>query len=157
MFSKVVLLLAGLVASSLALTAQVTWYQSYPMCCSDPKAPYQEECDDYSGCKYQGDFANNKHLTLSQVKSTDIVSFFDSKNPSEAYWRKNYMNKKVKVTKNGVTFTATIMDTCADKDCGGCCTKNAKNGYLIDIEYWTARRHLGSESKVDGQATFVLV
>ena len=136
----------------------MTWYQSYPMCCKDPHAPYQEECTDYSGCEYQGDFANGKHLTLSQVKSTDIISFFDAKHPSESYWRNNYMNRKVKITKNGVTFTATIMDTCNDKDTeNNDCTRNSKGGYLIDIEYWTARRHLGSESKAYGEVTFEFI
>jgi hypothetical protein len=27
------------------------------------------------------------------------------------------------------------VDTCGNSDCGGCCTKNAKGGYLVDMEY----------------------
>ena len=30
---------------------------------------------------------------------------------------------------------ATIVDTCDNADCNGCCTKNAKGGYLVDMEY----------------------
>ncbi len=48
---------------------------------------------------------------------------------------KNYGEKKIRLTKNNKTFTATIYDTCSDKDCNGCCSENARNGYLVDLEY----------------------
>ncbi len=68
----VVMATLGLLASvTEATTAQLTYYDSYPMCCPnspnyDPHAP-KDECDDYSGCKYIGDFANGEHLSLTQV------------------------------------------------------------------------------------------
>jgi hypothetical protein len=48
---------------------------------------------------------------------------------------KNYGGKKIRLIKNNKTFTATIYDTCSDKDCSGCCSANARNGYLVDLEY----------------------
>jgi hypothetical protein len=60
----------GLFSSS---TAKLTYYQSYPMCCPkspnyDPKYP-TEECDDYSGCKYMGQFAGLGHESYDYVKT----------------------------------------------------------------------------------------
>ncbi len=45
-------------------------------------------------------------------------------------------------------MTATIVDTCGDDDCGGCCSKNASSKYgdgktLIDFEYHTASKFWG--------------
>jgi hypothetical protein len=53
--------------------ASVTYYSSYPFCCPkspnyDPNAP-TEECDDYSGCKYMGDFAAIGHKSLQYVQT----------------------------------------------------------------------------------------
>jgi hypothetical protein len=34
-----------------------------------------------------------------------------------------------------------VYDECADSDCSGCCTRNARpSGYLIDVEKYTAQR-----------------
>ena len=57
--------------NSLQGTASFTYYDSYPACCPDnpnynPKAP-TGECDDYSGCKYSGDFAAIGHKSFSYV------------------------------------------------------------------------------------------
>ena len=157
MFSKVILA-ASLVVAALAKTAQLTWYESYPRCCYDKNAPNQEECTMYNGCRWAGQFANGETLTLAQVKSTPIVSFFDSNNPTMSAWKKLYANKKVKITKNGVTFTAIIKDTCADSDTvNNDCTRNAKGGFLIDIEYWTAKKYLGTTNNAHGTVDFVFV
>ena len=61
--------------------------------------------------------------------------------------------------KDGIIFEATVLDTCADSDCGGCCTRNAKKGggFLIDMEAYTVQRHLGSLSKADGTIEWQLV
>jgi len=144
-----------------AATAMLTYYNSYPMCCKnspnyDPKAS-KEECDDYSGCKYIGDFANGEHLSLSQVKNTPIVSLFDPNYSTMSQWKSKYANKKVRITKNGMTFDAYVKDTCADKDCKGCCTRNAKGKILIDVEFYTAKKYLGSLDAADGSATFTLL
>ena len=158
MFAKLILA-ATMVVGALARTAQMTWYSSYPRCCYDPRAP-REECDKYNGCMWAGQFANGETLTLEQVKNTPIVSFFDAKNKSQTQWRKLYMNKKIRITKNGVTFIAQIKDTCSDDDVSGganTCTQNSKGGYLIDIEEWTARKYLGSTSKADGTVQFEFI
>ena len=62
--------------------ASFTYYDSYPKCCPDnpnydPKAS-KEECDDYSGCKYSGDFAAIGHKSFDYVKSHDLVAFYDN-------------------------------------------------------------------------------
>src|SRR5690242_13732293 len=61
--------------------AQLTTFTSYPACCPgspvyDPNAP-TDECDDYSGCKYMGDFAAIGHKSFSYVKGHDLVAFYD--------------------------------------------------------------------------------
>ena len=89
MFAKVILA-ASLVVTALTKTAQMTWYQSYPMCCYDKNAPYQDECTKYNGCRWAGMFANGEKLSLKEVKSTPIVSFFDADNKSQSAWEKKY-------------------------------------------------------------------
>ena len=64
--------------------------------------------------------------------------------------KKNYCNKKIRVTKNNISFEATIIDTCSDKDCRGCCTKNSRNGFLVDAEWYTVLRELKKTSEADG-------
>ena len=146
-----VILAATLVVSAFAKTAQMTWYQSYPMCCYDKNAPYQDECTKYNGCKWAGMFANGEKLSLKEVQDTPIVSFFDVNNKSQSAWEKKYKNKKIRVTKGDKTFTAYIKDTCSDKDTqNNDCTRNSKGGYLIDVEYFTAKKYLGSTNKASG-------
>jgi hypothetical protein len=39
------------------------------------------------------------------------------------------------------TIKVTVLDTCADSDCSGCCTQNAQpSGNLIDVESYTDAR-----------------
>ena len=159
MFGKIIIA-ASLVVAAFAGTAQITWYESYPRCCYDKTAPNQDECTKYNGCKWAGKFANGQSLTLEQVKNTPIVSFFDSKYPTQAQWEKHYQNTKVRITKNGVTFDAFIKDTCSDSDVSGganTCTHNAKGGVLIDVEYFTAKNYLGGTGKATGTATFEIL
>ena len=56
------------------------------MCCYDKNAPYQDECTKYNGCRWAGIFANGEKLSLKQVRSTPIVSFFDANNKSQSAW-----------------------------------------------------------------------
>merc|ERR1711959_750240 len=70
-------------------TATWTYYDSYPACCPDnpnydPKAP-TDECDDYSGCKYSGDFAYIDHKSFKWVQSHNIVAFFSTHGDNESY------------------------------------------------------------------------
>ena len=136
-------------------TAAWSYYDSYPKCCPDcgnydPNAS-KEECDDYSGCKYRGDFSDGSHESLDWVKSHDIISFFSV----DGGWNSKYKDKKVQLTKGDVTFVAIVKDTCGDSDCRGCCTRNAgKYGFLVDMEYYTVKRHFGSTSAVGGSISF---
>ena len=45
-----------------------------------------------------------------------------------------------------------VVDTCDDSDCSGCCSQNANRngGFLIDLEYHTAKRFWGG--KINGMA-----
>ena len=150
MIAKVILA-ATLVVASFAKTAQLTWYESYPRCCYDKNAPNQEECTKYNGCRWAGQFANGETLKLSDIKATPIVSFFDADNKSQSAWEKKYKNKKIRVTKGDKTFTALVKDTCSDKDTdNNDCTRNSKGGFLIDVEYFTAKKYLGSTNKATG-------
>ena len=150
MIAKVILA-ATLVVASFAKTAQLTWYESYPRCCYDKNAPNQEECTKYNGCRWAGQFANGETLKLSDIKATPIVSFFDADNKSQSAWEKKYKNKKIRVTKGDITFTALVKDTCSDKDTdNNDCTRNSKGGFLIDVEYFTAKKYLGSTNKATG-------
>ena len=159
MISKLIIA-ATLVVAAMAKTAQVTWYESYPRCCKNPNGPNKAECNKYSGCDYQGLFANGQKLSEASVKSTPIISFFDSNNPTQAQWNRLYKNKKIRITKNGKTFDAFIKDTCSDGDVkkgASNCSKNAKGGFLIDIEYHTALKYLGSTGQASGTATFQIL
>ena len=85
---------------------------------------------------YPGYFAGlSGQKSLSWVQSNNIIAFYDSKDKNGVNWKKNYANKKIRLTKGGKTFVATIFDTCGNQDCNGCCYRNAKGGYLVDIEY----------------------
>lgn len=125
--------------------ATATWYSSYPECCHDKKAD-QSECDDYSGCKYEGMFAAfDGKKDKGWVESNNLVAFYEapnSKNRKE--WDKKWKNKKLRIRnpKTGKTMDVTVVDTCDDGDCSGCCSKNAnKNGgHLVDLEKNTAKR-----------------
>src|SRR4051812_15503516 len=139
-------------------TAQLTTFTSYPACCPkspvyDPHAP-KDECDDYSGCKYMGDFAAIDHKSFSWVKSHDIIAFYDDADRSGKHFNKNYGGKTIQLKKGSKTFNALIADTCGNNDCDGCCTQNSKHGFLVDMEYWTAERRLGSADNAEGTIQF---
>jgi|SRR5215510_8684432 len=142
-------------------TAQLTTYTSYPRCCKgspgyDPHAD-KEECEDYSGCKYQGEFAAIGHKTFDWVKGNNIVAFYDDSDKGGKQFDKRYGAKKIRLRKNGKEFTAVIADTCGNDDCDNCCTKNSKGGFLVDMEYWTAQRELGGANKAEGTIEFQIV
>jgi hypothetical protein len=76
------------------------------------------------------------------VKSNNIVAFYDSNDRNGANWKKNYANQKIVLTTSkGKKFEATILDTCGNTDCNGCCYRNANGGYLVDLEYYTLMRN----------------
>ena len=120
--------------------ARNTFYNSYP-------APGSNECLNYNGCTWAGQFAYGGKKTLDWVKSNNIVSFFD-KSAGNAGAMKG---KQIRLRKNGKEFVATVLDTCGDSDCNGCCSKNAAStGYLVDIERHTCDRELGGTAACSG-------
>jgi hypothetical protein len=137
-----------------------TWYTSYAACC--PKNPNysksadKKECTDYSACSYPGAFAGlEKSISIGEVERRNIVAYFseagqkgDSKK-AQSWWDKNAKGKKViiKHPTTGKTLTCEVLDTCGNKDCGNCCSKQAKKGggTLIDLEINTAKRFYGSK------------
>lgn len=136
-----------------------TYYHSYPPCCKnapnyDSRAS-QDECTDYSGCKYMGEFAGVKgKLPIDQVKKRNIVAFFDDKyqrnaKQNQTWWSANVKGKKLEVRNpsTGKTMIVEALDTCGNYDCRsegkyGCCTENALkgDGVLIDFEINTSKR-----------------
>jgi hypothetical protein len=148
-------------ASSGWRTAQLTTFTSYPACCPDspvydPNAP-TDECDDYSGCQYMGDFAAIGHKSFSYVKSHDLVAFYDDRDPDGTNFDKNYGGKTIQLKKGSKTFNALIADTCGNSDCNGCCTQNSKGGFLVDMEYWTTERRIGGPDNADGTIQFKIL
>jgi hypothetical protein len=143
-------------------TASLTTFTSYPACCPnspvyDPNAP-TDECDDFSGCKYMGEFAAIGHKSFSYVKSHDLVAFYDNRDPDGNNFDQNYGGKHIQLQKNGTTFTALIADTCGNSDCDGCCEQNSQpSGYLVDMEYWTTVRRIGGPDNADGSIKFKIV
>ena len=141
--------------------AAMTTFTSYAACCKnnpnyDPHAN-KEECEDYSACKYSGDFAATSHKSFEWVKSNSIIAFYDDSDKGGNKFLKKYGNKQIKLRKNGKEFTALIADTCGNNDCDNCCHQNSKGGFLVDMEYWTVMNHFGTLDAADGTIEFQLV
>lgn len=128
--------------------ATATYYTSYPECCHDASAD-QSECKDFSGCKYEGMFAAfPDKKPKAWVEANNIVAFYQAPNrKNRDEWDSKWKNKKLLLRnpQTGTTMEVTVVDTCDDDDCKGCCSANAnKNGgYLVDLEYNTAKRFWG--------------
>jgi len=137
--------------------ASWTWYVSYAACCQgnpnyDPNAN-TEECGSYSACDYPGAFAYaSQQKSLEWVKSHDIVAFFSSFGDNA-----HYGNRNIRIKAKGTVIETEVLDTCGDHDCGDCCTGNAQpSGYLVDMEYWTVKRHFGELGAAQGQICWQL-
>jgi hypothetical protein len=92
------------------------------------------ECIQYSGCLYEGQFAAcNKTEPLSWVMSHNIVAMF----PDFTKYKLHDL-----CLKSGTkTIVVTVLDTCGDNDCNGCCTRNKGTADdLIDVESFTNAR-----------------
>jgi len=117
-------------SASHAAKANLTNFESYP-------APDSEECREFNGCTWAGQFAFvSGKQPLSWVKSHNIIAVHQKDG-------KKYRLKTLRLSKGGKTIDAKVYDICADSDCSGCCTQNAKpHGYnfLIDIEKYTMKK-----------------
>ncbi|HVU49218.1 MAG TPA: hypothetical protein VHL80_00950, partial [Polyangia bacterium] len=109
-------------------TGSKTNFTSYP-------APGSEECIKYSGCMYEGEFAGcSKTEPLAWVMAHNIVAAF----PDFATLELHDLCLK---SSTGKTIVVTVLDTCGDSDCGGCCTQNKGTAdELIDVESFTDMR-----------------
>ena len=108
-------------------TGSKTNYTSYP----DPGSP---ECIEYNGCLWEGLFAAcDGKKTEAWVAAHNIVAAF----PDFAVLELHDL-----CLKSGTkTIVVTVLDTCADSDCSGCCTENQGTAdELIDVESYTDAR-----------------
>jgi hypothetical protein len=117
--------------------ANMTNFTSYP-------DPGSEECIKFNGCMWAGQFAAlDGKQSLDWVKSHNIAAVH------ERDFNK-YKLKTLRLRKGGKTIDVVVYDECADSDCDGCCTQNAKStGFLIDIESFTADRFGVGDGVVD--------
>jgi hypothetical protein len=108
-------------------TANKTNYESYP-------APGSRECIEYSGCKYQGQFAACGKAVKSKewVMSHDIAALFPLG---------DMRLHTICIRAGDRQMEVTVYDTCGDHDCNGCCTRNRRDAdVLIDLERYTNAR-----------------
>jgi hypothetical protein len=117
--------------------ANLTWFESYP-------DPGSEECIEYNGCTWAGQFAAlSGKQPESWVKANNICAVH------ERDFAK-YKLKTLRLVQGSKTIDVKVYDMCSDKDCDGCCTKNAsQTGFLIDVEKYTAERFGTRDGVVD--------
>jgi hypothetical protein len=117
-------------------TGSKTNFTSYP-------EPGSDECIKYSGCLYEGQFAGcAKTETLAWVMSHNIVAAF----PDFTALKLHDLCLK---SSSGKTIVVTVLDTCGDGDCGGCCTQNKGSAdELIDVESFTNARWGVSDGRI---------
>jgi hypothetical protein len=110
--------------------ANLTNFTSYP-------APNSEECREYNGCTWAGQFAFvDGKKSKNWVKAHNIVAVHERD-------ANRYALKTLRLKKGSDTIDVKVYDECADSDCDGCCTENANEGgihFLIDIEKYTMQR-----------------
>jgi hypothetical protein len=108
-------------------SANKTWYESYP-------DPGSEECIKYNGCTWAGEFsACDGKKPEEWVKAHNIVSAFPDFDTLQLH--------DLCLRSGDKTIVVTVLDTCGDADCDGCCTQNLGDAEeLIDIESYTNDR-----------------
>ncbi len=108
--------------------ANLTNYESYP-------APDSEECIEYNGCTWAGQFAALDGVqSESWVKANDIIAVHEKDFAK-------YKLKTLRLRTGSQQIDAKVYDMCSDSDCDGCCTANSKEtGFLIDIEKYSMQR-----------------
>lgn len=89
---------------------------------------------DGSDDPHHGSKAEYSGVTTDFLSHVPVVSIHMRSWPSD-----KYHNYDIKL-KSGKTFRVQSWDQCSDNDCGGCCTKNAKGGYLLDVERRTLEK-----------------
>ena len=122
-------------ASLLWKTGSKTNFTSYP-------DPGSVECVEYSGCLYEGLFAAcPSQETKDWVSAHNIVSVFPDFNQLKLH--------DLCLKSGSNTIVVTVLDTCADSDCSGCCTQNQGSAdELIDVESFTDARWGVDDGKI---------
>jgi hypothetical protein len=112
-------------------TGRKTNYESYP-------APGSEECVAYNGCTWAGQFAACEgKKPEAWVASHDIASM----SPDFVRYKLHDVCIRSGAGAGARTMIVTVLDTCADSDCNGCCTQNRGSAdALIDLEKATNAR-----------------
>lgn len=108
-------------------TANKTNFTSYP-------DPGSEECLKYNGCMWAGQFAAcDDKKSETWVAEHDIVAAFPDFDTLKLH--------DLCLRHGNSTLVVTVLDTCADSDCSGCCTENKGSASeLIDVESYTDAR-----------------
>ena len=104
-------------------------FTSYP-------APGSEECIKYSGLHVRGQSspAATRPEPLAWVMSHNIVAAFPD-------FKTLGLHDLCLKSSKGKTIVVTVLDTCGDSDCSGCCTQNKGSAdELIDVESFTDAR-----------------
>lgn len=130
---------ADLTCQSEWYKARLTHYESYPV-------PGSTECVRYNGCASAGRFYGvNGKKSEAWVAQHNIVSVH------QKHWRQLGM-KILRMRQGSREIWGQVLDICADADCRGCCTANlGGDGYLIDLESYTARRFGARDGIVEFQ------
>jgi hypothetical protein len=107
-------------------TGAKTNFESYP-------EPGSEECIEFNGCEYLGEFSFcDGKKSEDWVSEHSIVAVF----PADGLEGHDLCLKK-----GDKTIVVTVLDTCGDSDCDGCCTENRGDAdALIDLEKYTNER-----------------
>src|SRR6478752_4345065 len=123
---------AGLVWKS----ANKTNYESYP-------DPGSQECIEFNGCTWAGQFAGcDDKKPEAWVKAHDIVAAFPDFTALELH--------DLCLRKGSKTIVVTVLDTCGDSDCDGCCTENQGDAdQLIDVEKYTNQRWGVADGRIE--------
>lgn len=108
-------------------TARKTWYTSYP-------DPGSEECIKYNGCMWAGQFSScDDKKPEAWVSAHNIVAAFPDYDTLSLH--------DLCLKSGNKTIVVTVLDTCGDADCDGCCTQNKGDAdELIDLESYTNDR-----------------
>ncbi|MEE9319966.1 MAG: hypothetical protein V3U76_05925 [Granulosicoccus sp.] len=115
-------------------TAGLTYYTSYP-------DPGSEECIEYNGCKWAGQFYGLEDTMSRQwVENNNIVAV----HLKDWDW---LGLQKIRIRQGNKEIVATVYDACSDADTpdNNCTANMGTNNYLLDLEDFTMQR-FGSHS-----------
>lgn len=117
-------------------TGKKTNYTSYP-------EPGSEECIDYNGCFWEGQFtACEGKLEEQWVSVTDIAAVFPH--------FKELAHHELCIKSGDKVMIVNVIDSCGDADCDGCCTENKGSAdALIDLESYTNTRWGLADSDIE--------